>query len=269
MEDNHNDPFAKFKTGYVGLSKKEIKEDLDVRYSTGDAYPNPAKWIHAHHRDLELTIADMLRAASAGADIVEIGCGSGGVAAHHVHNARSIVGTDLSDTALDIARSFFKDRTDLTYIQSDAEGLPFGDESFDVAIAKEVLEHVPDAHAAIREVSRVLKKSGTFALSTPNRDSLHLRLNRKLGHQDFKCSGDHIKEYTFSEMCDILRECGFKIVEARGVTLLPYHYVKEVFPDSVRYLEDHDDEFVELLSVLGRRSGPEYAFCYVITASKI
>ena len=268
MEGDASDPFAKFKSGYIGLSKDEIKEDLDTRYSTGDAYPNTAKWIHSHHRDLELTISDMIKDITADSNIVEVGCGSGGVAAHHVRNARSIFGTDLSDTALNIAREFFRDRPEVSYIQSDAEGLPFSSDRFDVAVAKEVLEHVPNVRAAIWEINRVLKKGGLFVLSTPNRDSLHLRINRKLGHQDFMCAGDHFKEYSFSEMCEILSECGFVIEEARGVTLLPYHYVTDVFPEPIRHLEDHDDEFVELMSELGKRCGPEYAFCYVIAASK-
>jgi 2-polyprenyl-3-methyl-5-hydroxy-6-metoxy-1,4-benzoquinol methylase len=270
LAGEHSDAFAKFQTGtaYPAMSKDEIKEDMDRRYETGNAYPDSRLWIETHHRELEATFAELLRGKTAGKTIIELGCGTGGVAPHHVHDAQQIIATDLSDTALQIARDFFAGTPHIQFRQMDSESLQFTERSFDVVIAKEVLEHLQNPASCIAEAHRVLRHGGYFALSSPNRDSLHLRLNRKLGRSDFMCSGDHIREFSYSEMTDMLTAKGFDIADARGVTLMPYHYVEGVFPDGVKALEDQDAEVVDWLRVLGQRAGPEFGFCYVILARK-
>lgn len=263
-------PFSRFSQGtaYRNMSKDEIKADMEARYESGDAYPDNRLWIDIHHKDLEATFAELLRGKTKDKEILEIGCGTGGIGANLVRDANAIVATDLSDTALDVARSFFRDRSYIHFEQADSENLRYSDASFDIAIAKEVLEHLPHPEDCIRGVHRVLRPGGLFALSSPNRDSLHLRINRKLGRSDFMCSGDHIREYSYSEMTSMLMENGFGVEAARGVTLMPYHYVEGVFPDSIKALEDHDAEVVEWMRVMGRRAGPEFGFCYVILARK-
>lgn len=262
-------PFARFQTGisYKEISKKELRDDLNARYETGNAYPNPTLWIHVHHQQLEAVFRSFLADKTTGKHILEIGCGLGGIAAHNIRDAARIVATDLSDAALATSRDFFHGRPELSFVQMDSENLTFDDASFDIAIAKEVIEHLPSPETCLASLHRVLRPGGHFALSTPNRDSFHLRVNRKLGHPDFMCSGDHIKEFTYSEMVEMLEAAGFSIEHAEGVTLSPFHYVADVFPDQVKALED-DPEFVEWMRVLGQRAGPEFGFCYVILARK-
>jgi SAM-dependent methyltransferase len=51
----------------------------------------------------------------------------------------------------------------------DLEALAFPDASFDVALLNEVLEHVPDDAAALREVRRVLRPDGRLVILSPTR----------------------------------------------------------------------------------------------------
>jgi SAM-dependent methyltransferase len=62
--------------------------------------------------------------------------------------------------------------------------LPFEDESFDIVIMKEVLEHLPNHSLIFYEAGRILKKDGRFFASTPNIHRLHSRLH-------FLLSGAH------------------------------------------------------------------------------
>jgi ubiquinone/menaquinone biosynthesis C-methylase UbiE len=58
-------------------------------------------------------------------------------------------------------------------ILSDITDIPVQNESFDVVLCSEVLEHVPDALSAIRELSRVLKPGGTLLLTAPFNSLTH------------------------------------------------------------------------------------------------
>lgn len=58
------------------------------------------------------------------------------------------------------------DNTQL-HIVSDITRIPVDDASFDVILCSEVLEHIPDAVAALREFSRILKPGGTLLITAP------------------------------------------------------------------------------------------------------
>lgn len=99
-------------------------------------------------------------------------------------------------------------RTDLiaeegvTY--ADALCLPFSDESFDVVICREVLEHVKDSRQAVLEAHRVLKASGYYFVSTPN------------GYNVAPDGVMHIQAFTPESLLKELQQNGFEIVDKRG-----------------------------------------------------
>jgi SAM-dependent methyltransferase len=95
--------------------------------------------------------------------ILEIGVGEG----HVMSRVRErfpgvpLVGVDLPDDALS---DEWKEQG-LPCMFGDATTLPFPDDSFDLVLAIEVLEHVPGPEAALAELARVC--SGTFVASVP------------------------------------------------------------------------------------------------------
>lgn len=54
-----------------------------------------------------------------------------------------------------------------------ADALPFADQSFDVVLATEVIEHLPDAYKGVHEMARVLRRAGVLILSVPFVHELH------------------------------------------------------------------------------------------------
>lgn len=91
--------------------------------------------------------------------LVDLACG-GGLLAPHVDGYRH-VGLDLSELALRQARDH-----GVTPVRADVLRLPLRDGVADVVVAGEVLEHVTDLDAAVREACRVLRPGGTLVLDT-------------------------------------------------------------------------------------------------------
>jgi len=105
-----------------------------------------------------------------GKQVLDIGCGSGGIALHLVarHDAGHVTGFDVEAPVIEAANIRALDRglsNRADFVHGAPGPLPFGDASFDVAFSKDALLHVPDKDALFREIFRVLKPGGVFAAS--------------------------------------------------------------------------------------------------------
>lgn len=100
-------------------------------------------------------------AARPGAVLLDLACGGGLLAPHVAGKGYRHIGVDLSRAALEQAREH-----GVTVVRGDVLRLPFRDESADVVVAGEVLEHVPDLAGAVAEACRVLRPGGTLVLDT-------------------------------------------------------------------------------------------------------
>ena len=106
----------------------------------------------------------------AGKSVLDIGSGAGGVDCLLVetHGAGHVTGIDVEDTVIATARRHvaqrgLAERIDLVKV---APGpFPFEPDSFDIVFSKDSIVHIPDKHALMREVARVLKPGGRFVAS--------------------------------------------------------------------------------------------------------
>lgn len=85
--------------------------------------------------------------------VLDIGCADKFIAKNIDENKNDYIGLDYFDTAINM----YKTNPD---VFGDAQNLPFADNSIDTVILLDVLEHIPDADSAMKEISRVLCKSG-------------------------------------------------------------------------------------------------------------
>jgi ubiquinone/menaquinone biosynthesis C-methylase UbiE len=98
---------------------------------------------------------------------LDAGCGDGRyLAALDAELPERIAGVDISERILETARARVP-RAELQ--QANLESLPFPDGEFDLVLSSQVIEHVVDADAALRELVRVLRPGGTLVLSTDNK----------------------------------------------------------------------------------------------------
>lgn len=101
------------------------------------------------------------RATRPGAVLIDVACGGGLLAPYVEPLGYRHIGLDLSAPSLQVAREHGVDP-----VRADARRLPFADESADVVVAGECLEHVPDLPRVLAEVCRVLRPGGTLVADT-------------------------------------------------------------------------------------------------------
>jgi ubiquinone/menaquinone biosynthesis C-methylase UbiE len=123
-----------------------------------------------HHNKYINEILELIDYSDAGR-ILEVGCGNGKV----IDKMKSKTKKDVSITGIDISYDLLKEakksdeHNEITYFQSDAEKLPFNDNSFDVVMSISVLWYMYNPIETFNEVLRVLKPGGQFLVDFQNR----------------------------------------------------------------------------------------------------
>jgi len=97
-----------------------------------------------------------------GEQVLDIACGTGLVTFKAAEKAGYVLGTDISDGMIELARNVSKEKTisNIAFERMDAEKLELKDESFDVVLCALGLMYVPDPFLALSEIKRVLKPGG-------------------------------------------------------------------------------------------------------------
>jgi len=93
--------------------------------------------------------------------------------------------------------------------------LPWEDESVDVVLCNQVLEHLKNVWLPMSEMHRVLRRGGHAILSVPNLASLHNRVLLGLGRQpsSIRVFGPHVRGYAFAEFREFAAHGGAYEVE--------------------------------------------------------
>lgn len=141
-----------------------------------------------------------------------------------------VIGADLDWDVLLKAQANLNARYDRVPLHhASIYALPYAAETFDSAIASEVLEHLDDDVAGLREIYRVLKPGGVVAITVPNADYPFLwdPINRTLEHvtgrhiQHGPLAGiwaNHVRLYTAQQLRQSVMDAGFIVEEERAFT---------------------------------------------------
>jgi ubiquinone/menaquinone biosynthesis C-methylase UbiE len=107
-----------------------------------------------------------------GSSVLEISSGLGGGAIHltEQHQPKSYHALDLSSVAIDFCQKN-NSNPDMTFVQGNAESLPFKEEQFDVIINVEAAMNYTSLQAFVAEVKRVLRPGGYFLIADQVSDS--------------------------------------------------------------------------------------------------
>lgn len=106
------------------------------------------------------------------AKILDIGCGSGGIAIAFALGDAAVVASDPDKSALRIGSArASEEKVEVEWLVSKGESIPFVNSSFDLIICNDVIEHVESPNGLAKELYRLLKNRGVLYLTTPNKHS--------------------------------------------------------------------------------------------------
>ncbi|MGH3135945.1 MAG: methyltransferase domain-containing protein [Gaiellaceae bacterium] len=171
----------------VGLLKSEVKKtyasvsqepEKDFIFPTGRAwaedldYPPELERVPAPTLESFAGVANpfSLGRLELGERVLDLGCGAGTdslVAALQVGPTGSVTGIDMTPEMIEKARVSAAEVAldNVTFVEGEAEHLPFHDGSFDAVISNGVIDLIPDKDAVFSELSRVLVPGGRLQIA--------------------------------------------------------------------------------------------------------
>lgn len=167
----------------------------------------------------------------AGKDVLDVASGEGYGSSYIANFARSVVGVDISNEAVKYASNTYQ-KSNLTFRQGSAFDLDFSDETFDVVVSFETIEHLLEQAQMLAEIRRVLRPDGLLIISSPNRPVYSEESGE---HNEF-----HVKELDFKEFDELLK-VQFPLIQYFGQRMLMGSVIQTLEGGQSSYRAWHDD----------------------------
>jgi SAM-dependent methyltransferase len=176
-------------------------------------------------------------APAPGQRVLDLGCGRGfALGTLDALGAAPLAGVDCDPIALRVARAALAKHVALA--RADVARTPFRDACFERVLCSEVLEHVSDDAAVLREIRRVLAPDGRVAITVPNADypwlwdPVNKLLERVAGTHVRRGPfagiwAGHLRLYREPELRARVAAAGLEVLEVRHTTrhALPFHHL--------------------------------------------
>ena len=181
-------------------------DKVDLSRKVGSRYPAFRKLFHRLSGDVDPR--DFVQ-VSAGARVLDYGCGLAGYLCDFHDRGVAISGAELAGYVVETCRSNGFD----VHKVDDFLHIPFADREFDVVYLMQVFEHLRDPHGFMQELARILKGGGMLYLAVPNAASIWRKI-----FGDNWVSGwfapFHLFHYNRGTLTKLAAQHGFDAVES-------------------------------------------------------
>ncbi len=134
--------------------------------------------------------------------VLDLGCGNGQNTLKAARKAKKLVGIDLNDNLLAIAKKSLEQKKNNNIVFRKAnleEKLNFKNDYFDKIIFLDVLEHLNNRNQIMAEIERILKPNGLLLLGVPNSQTSWKKLQRSAGICSYS-DPDHKVEFSKNQI---------------------------------------------------------------------
>ncbi|MFQ5472217.1 MAG: class I SAM-dependent methyltransferase [Dehalococcoidia bacterium] len=149
----------------------------------------------------------------AGKSVVDIGCGSGTYAERLQQLGKSVVGLEADGDSIQEATA-----RGLEVTHGDATSLPFEDNQFDSALLFEVLEHIPNFTAVVREALRVTRRN--VLVTVPNVGEYEHLMRYGITYWHL-VTIDHVNFFELDDLVELAERCHARADAHRAEPLVP------------------------------------------------
>ena len=160
---------------------------------------------------------------------LDAGCGTGYGSAELAQSAITVTGLDVATEPIAFARATYP-IPGLHFVVSSCEALPFPPNSFDLVVAFEVIEHLPDHRSFVQECARVLTHHGLFIVSSPNK-KYYAESRAKTGPNPY-----HVHEFEAREFVEELSGVfqNVRLVLQNRIESFAFHPASSFWPAEAR-----------------------------------
>lgn len=146
--------------------------------------------------------------------ILDIGCGVGTIDLYLANNGASVLGIDVSQNGIDIARKNSENLGLRKNLKFDIMNFPYQapSEKYDIVICSEVLEHLVDDKNAVKKIFALLKPNGVVIASSPSVNSILYRFGKL---KKFDKEVGHLRRYDEKGFKSLFTSSGLRIMEVK------------------------------------------------------
>lgn len=205
------------------MVKTEVKNDLEFYDENADNWWDEKSKIYAlyHLNKPRFEFFDRHATNWQGLKTLDVGCGGGFSCEFMAERGAIVSGIDQSEKCVQAAKNHASiSGFEIDYRQGLAENMPYDDNTFDVVICVDVLEHVADYKQVVSEVHRILKPGGLFFFDTINRtfssQVVMIGLMENILQEIRRGVHDWDKFITPEELSVVMGDTGFGNIEIKG-----------------------------------------------------
>lgn len=167
-------------------------------------------WFQGRLRMIERILSAYMKEEPRKGRVVDVGCGTG-LMLKELRRWQP-AGIDMSRLAMDFCRQ----RGIANLMMGNVVELPFQDDSLDLVLALDLIEHIEDDKALVREFHRVLRPGGYLMATVPAHKSLW---------SDHDIALHHFRRYSYRGFLKLLERNGFEPVKYTFGITFTYHAI--------------------------------------------